>query len=306
VDIADFVFTIVAKDELNLPAYKGSAFRGLFGHSLRKVVCVTQMLECRDCMMRDNCAYAYIFETANSRDEHVAHPFVLEPPLTEAWLFPPGDTLKIRLILIGKAIEYIPFLIYTFREMGKRGIGARRGKFWLKKVTDGVEHTRMIYHHEEQRINMDFERKNLFLLQNVIADKLTLNFITPTALKSDGHITEHPDFEQIIKAIIRRLKALSYYHNGRMDEMYKLDWDAVNKIKAVRSDLRWYNWERKSSRQKKKISFDGLIGNIEFEGDLTPFTSLLRMGEVVHIGRGTVYGMGMYQMENDELNKGLI
>jgi hypothetical protein len=295
-DIAEFVFQIVAKEELNLPAYKGSAFRGLFGHSLRKVVCVTQMIDCRDCMLRDNCAYAYIFETANSRDEHVAHPFVLEPPLTEAWLFPPRDTLQVKLILIGKAIDYLPYLIYTFREMGKRGIGAQRGKFWLKQVVAGSPEGLLIYEHEKQQIHDGFARRNLMLIGDEPAKRLKLHLLTSTALKSDGLIADHLNFMQILKAVIRRLKALSYYHNGRMDSFFNVDWDAAKEIRTVHSDLQWYNWERYSNRQKTKIAFDGLIGSLEFEGDLTPFTRLLRMGEVVHIGRGTVYGMGMYRM----------
>jgi hypothetical protein len=34
-----------------LPPYKGSAFRGVFGHALKRVVCAVRQPECRDCLL---------------------------------------------------------------------------------------------------------------------------------------------------------------------------------------------------------------------------------------------------------------
>jgi len=44
----------------------------------------------------------------------------------------------------------------------------------------------------------------------------------------------------------------------------------------------------------------GLIGRVVYRGDLTPFTPYLRLGELVHVGKGTVMGMGRYQMEVEQ------
>lgn len=296
-EIASFQFDLVAKDELRLPPYKGSAFRGLLGHALLKTVCVVNKLQCVDCLLRQNCAYAYLFETFNDRNEKVAHPFLIEPPLTENTLYPAGDLLKVNVILMGRAIDYLPYIIHTFREMGKRGIGYSRGKFWVKEVylrSNGVK--QCIYNQEEQTINTRFERLNLFGLPKVPTEQITIQFITPTAIKVNNQVSRSINFEILIKTIIRRLKALSYYHNGRTEDLFKIDFERVQQIRTVSENLRPYYWERLSNRQKQKIGFEGFVGEIQFEGDLTPFSHLLAMGEHVHIGRGTVYGMGMYRM----------
>ena len=287
-------FKIVAKDELRLPYYKGSVFRGLFGYSLKKTVCVTKMSSFDGCLLRYNCPYAYIFETSNERNERVARPFVIEPPLTEKKLFPTGDTLEVNLILFGKAIEYIPYLVFTFKEMGRRGIGANNGKFWLQKVT---QDDKIIYDFEEQILHNTFKRYDLFKIKEEKANKVTIHFLTPTAIKYNGKINFEIDFLTLIKAIRRRLKALSVYHNEKLAKDIEIDFEAAEKIVVKKISLEPFQWKRYSNRQQQKIDFSGFIGEMELDGNLTPFMPLLRMGEIVHVGRGTVYGMGKYVVE---------
>jgi hypothetical protein len=36
----------------------------------------------------------------------------------------------------------------------------------------------------------------------------------------------------------------------------------------------------------------GFVGTVTFEGDLIPFLPLLRLGEIVHLEKGTAFGLG--------------
>ena len=49
--------------EAILPPYKGSTFRGVFGHALKKVVCALKRQECPQCLLKEKCVYALVFET---------------------------------------------------------------------------------------------------------------------------------------------------------------------------------------------------------------------------------------------------
>jgi hypothetical protein len=94
-EIAKYRLVIRPKEFLLLPEYKGSAFRGGFGHALRRVVCPFDDGQCyRGCIQPGRCAYSYVFETP--LPEEIAtifapirgaldapHPFVLEPPEEE-------------------------------------------------------------------------------------------------------------------------------------------------------------------------------------------------------------------------------
>lgn len=67
-------------------------------------------------------------------------------------------------------------------------------------------------------------------------------------------------------------------------------------IKTKESQLKWHDWKRYSSRQKTKIGMGGSLGEITFDGDVMPFFSLIKTGEVLHVGKGTSFGLGMYDV----------
>ena len=132
--VAKFRFTVYACEQIRLPDYKGAVFRGGFGYAFKKVVCVVKGKPCDACLLKQKCIYSYIFETPPPDDTEilrlypkVPHPFVIEPPVTEKQVFAPGEPFSFHLILIGNAIDYLPYFIYTFTELGKQGIGLGNG-----------------------------------------------------------------------------------------------------------------------------------------------------------------------------------
>ncbi len=56
-------FRCCFESEAILPAYKGSTFRGVFGHALKKVVCPFKDQTCASCRSKEKCVYAIAFET---------------------------------------------------------------------------------------------------------------------------------------------------------------------------------------------------------------------------------------------------
>jgi len=42
------------------------------------------------------------------------------------------------------------------------------------------------------------------------------------------------------------------------------------------------------------MSMGGFIGSLELAGDLSPFSPLLRMAEVLHVGKGATFGLGKF------------
>jgi len=48
-----YLFSSVFEDDAVLPYYKGSTFRGVFGHALKKVVCALRRQDCYGCLLRE-------------------------------------------------------------------------------------------------------------------------------------------------------------------------------------------------------------------------------------------------------------
>ena len=111
-EVAKYRLVLQARDEIHLPRYKGSAFRGAFGHALKRVVCAVRGVPCAGCMLRDRCVYACVFETPvpvgvniPSLNTYAPHPFVIEPPMDGKRTCTPGESMDIHLILIGRALH---------------------------------------------------------------------------------------------------------------------------------------------------------------------------------------------------------
>jgi len=67
-------------------------------------------------------------------------------------------------------------------------------------------------------------------------------------------------------------------------------------IKGKSQNLKWYDWERYSGRQETRLKMGGFVGDITFDGNVEPFMSLLKAGEVLHVGKGTGFGLGKYRI----------
>jgi len=319
IEYQQFNFRLTAKEPIILPAYKGSTFRGGFGYAFKRVVCAIRDKECPDCILKEKCIYSYVFETPPPSDTRIMrkyksapHPFVIEPPAEKRRGYKPGDEIQFGLTLIGRAIDYLPYFIYTFDELGKIGIGKGKAKYELKEVLcDG----KTIY---------DSETKTLKSFESVSLDvgiptlekgpvrpdlpgggeggffnkQLTLNFLTPTRIIFDGHLTLDLEFHILIRNLLRRLSLLYYFHcNGDPSEWdFKGIIEQSKEIKVEEKNLRWYDRERYSGRQETRMKMGGLVGEITFEGDVEPFMPLIKAGEVFHVGKGTGFGLGKYRI----------
>jgi len=101
-----------------------------------------------------------------------------------------------------------------------------------------------------------------------------------------------------MRVLLRRLSNLAYFHCGtELNLDFRGLIAAAEQIETVTSDLRWYDWERYSARQDVRMKLGGFVGRVTYRGDLQPFLPLLRLGEVVHIGKGTSFGLGKYVLE---------
>jgi len=69
-------------------------------------------------------------------------------------------------------------------------------------------------------------------------------------------------------------------------------------VKVKQKSLRWYDLERYSARQATKMKMGGFVGKITFEGNIEPFMPVIRAGEILHVGKGTGFGLGKYAVQS--------
>jgi CRISPR-associated endoribonuclease Cas6 len=241
---------------------------------------------------------------------------VKSAPITcsdSGWNLSPGDELVFDLLLVGRAIEYMPYVIYAVSEMAKRGLGANRVPFDLRQVAVVDEHrlSQTIYSGGGQRIDVPGHATKTLAeliqprLEQLRAagilslDELRLSFQTPARIRVDGDLQQALTFQLLVRNLLRRVSLLAAAHgSGRLDVDYRALIDRASSVRTRTSGLRWRDWERYSNRQRVKMSMGGFVGGVEYGGDaIQEFMPLIVAGEILHVGTGTGFGLGRYAIE---------
>ncbi|MDT8379304.1 MAG: CRISPR system precrRNA processing endoribonuclease RAMP protein Cas6 [Desulfotignum sp.] len=305
----NYSFHITLEDSAFLPFYKGSTFRGVLGHALKRIICALKHTTCKDCMLRTHCAYALVFETRHARSapegERVSdapHPLVIEPPLTPRQTFARGDSLQCNLLLFGEINQHLPYFVYAFEQMGKLGIGkqinGRRPGFSLAAVTLGET---CVYRKGADTITVPDSLPEITLYlnrQTPPVNKLRLRLITPLRITGREKGPADLPFDVLIRSLIRRCTALlNTWGQGEPNLNYTELARKAADVTITDNHLSWFDWKRYSARQDRKMFMGGLTGEITYTGDLTPFMPLLAMGQTVHAGKNTAFGLGKYTIE---------
>ncbi|HHV78324.1 MAG TPA: CRISPR system precrRNA processing endoribonuclease RAMP protein Cas6 [Firmicutes bacterium] len=316
--IALFEFSFRVQSKVLLPPYKGSALRGAFGTIFRRITCSERGLnDCSPCDLRSACPYGKIFEPGPPNNstrlrnlENVPRPFVLRPPLDAKLEYAPDDQIVFWVVLAGWAIEYLPYFIVALNELGHDGLGSKqngkRGKVELERVRmfnplypdeftvfDG----KIVYSPNDSLIVTGQQIDEETRLRSW--NPLTVEFLTMTRLKYENEFVASPPFHVLLRSLLRRYSTIAYFYHGIEPD---LDFAALIKeatgVRTVDSRLRWVDWERYSTRQKASMNMGGIIGTVTYSGDIEPFGSLLMLGELIHVGKGTTFGLGQYRLVN--------
>lgn len=299
-------FTFAAQDDLIMPVHRHAVLRKTLAFSMKRIACVFKRQRCEDCALKKSCTYAYLFETPQPEDQPVCknhtavpQPFVMYPEDDQKRTYRAEETLSVMLSLFGSAGKYLPYFLYAFEQLGRRGIGKGRGRFSLRQVAvadsqtvlyDGSDSVSPVMPHMEtwKELSSDAAYR--------INRRLTLRFMTPTRIKHKGAFVSVPDFPVLIKALQRRISDLSVYHCSRPFECdVRTLMDKAGQVHVFRKSLVWKRWGF-SDKNRSRMKLEGFVGEIIFEGDLSPFVSLIVLGTLTHVGKGASFGMGRYEI----------
>ncbi|HLF85610.1 MAG TPA: CRISPR system precrRNA processing endoribonuclease RAMP protein Cas6 [Nitrospiria bacterium] len=124
-----------------------------------------------------------------------------------------------------------------------------------------------------------------------------MNFLTPTRIVVNEDLVVDLEFHHLIRSLLRRISTLSYFHcEKRLELDFKGMIERAQDVKAKKRDLSWYDWERYSARQDVRMKMGGILGSVTFSGDLAEFMPYLLLGEHLHVGKGTSFGLGKYEV----------
>ncbi len=310
---AKFNFEIKAENDVVLPDYKGSTFRGVFGHIFKDVMCISHSGECGECSFDKVCMFKKIFDSpppSNSLKlrnySAVPHPYVIEPPLDQKNFYKKNEIIKFSLILIGQAISLFPYFAYSFGLAGKEGIGRqKKGKFIITKIINDKDKEVLYYYKNDELKSLNnYYSINDFTYKDSYKDErflVNLKFITPTRIIFNEKLVSEPEFHIYVRNALRRISNLNFFHCINDAGKLELELDFNYYIEksldiSSKKSLKWYSLDRYSNRQKTHMKLSGFIGDISFENVPYEYLWIIKLGELIHIGKNTTFGHGKYSL----------
>lgn len=297
-----------AEVSLALPPYAGSMLRGAFGHALLALSPLPHD-NGQPCALQAQCAYCQVFASqplpAHSLQKfsQMPVPYVVEPPTDGPQRLLAGQPFCFSLVLFGKAWQHLPTIVLAWERALHQGLGVLRSRCTLLAVqaesTD--THTRAPLWQAGQSYPTAPTLSTPPLSLNPLAQSANLHFHTPLRLQIQGKPACAHDLSarHLLITLARRWQLLQDVYLG--PEAPQLDFAALSEsahaIQIHAQDMQWVDWGRYSDRQQQAMQFGGLVGKLQLKGELAPFMQLLHLGQWLHVGKNTSFGLGGYTLD---------
>jgi hypothetical protein len=300
-------FEFISQDSLHFPRGKAAnILRGALGVIFRKIACIPDCTDVRNCGMSDRCPYARAFEPVASGEgpsglADSPRPFVFRARHLDGCTIGAREPFHFDLHVFTPERDVLAYFILTFAALAREGLGPRRGKAELLRVrclsAEGVP-DQTLYEQSVQMISAELRPVALDLTPPLNAPtKIRVDFLSPTELKHEHRIANRPEFPILFGRIRDRISTLRrLYGPGPLD----IDYQGTNLrsafVKMTNCQLRRQETERRSARTGQAHSIGGFIGTAEYEGDLAEFLPYLQAAKWTGVGRQSVWGKGEIQL----------
>ena len=308
--IQRYRFICVAETLVALPPYAGSTWRGLVAGTTKRAFCSTRTLDCNACAQWASCTYHRLFELPPSaspcpRAADRTHPIVLQLPCSTPRSLQPGDTFELGAVFIGAADALASSLAFAVLKGGEVGLGKGHGRYRLRAVLREQELAGGDWIDATTAHTPAFPTSAATeLVIPRLDNRLIVQLLTPLRLQRRKEMVGPDQLTAgvFLHNLVRRMSVLERDFGGdRHSEYWQTLKRAISDQPLANADLRWWDWERWSSRQGARMKLGGLVGSFPLDLDAAPgLWPWLWLCQWTHLGKGTVFGLGRYRLADGD------
>ena len=300
--LAKLEITYKAVDDIDLPSFSGSTFRGVFGHSLKKLSCISLDDNCINCPLSPECIYTNIFESRHTKINYKSFmgsnspptPFIIRPTASMKSNIYKNNDFKLELIVFGEFTNWVHYFLKALQIMGNNGAGKGNGKFKLIEVVN--KYTNQIIYDGDHYLFHDFTKKISFSMNPI--NYLNVNILSPIRIIKKNKMVNLFTPQIFFNEFSRRIKTINHYYGSSDLTFNYSDLLKETELITMKNRTKIKKISRYSNRQHKHVPITGIVGDLEFN-NLGPVTyNLLKAVEDIHIGKGTSYGLGQIEVKN--------
>ncbi|MBD3795670.1 MAG: CRISPR system precrRNA processing endoribonuclease RAMP protein Cas6 [Epsilonproteobacteria bacterium] len=262
-------------DTKDKPSYfMGSTLRGTFGHALKKVTCINPSYQCENCFAAASCIYYDFYEKPNA-----FHRYRFEIALG-------SERFDFGLYLFDDAIETLPYVLSALHQaLTQYGLSKNRYKF--DNFTISVNDQEVFNGKAFAPLNIQPKQ----IPTPHFSPNIKIKLLTPLRIKRDNQLlAQTVELEDILRSIYQKEQEFA---TGT--KAFKLDY--TPSYQSLLKALYYKPLLRKSGRQNKTIPVDGLMGELAVLGIDERSYRLLKLGEIIGVGKQTVMGLGRIEVE---------
>jgi hypothetical protein len=308
-ELLAFRFRFTARDSIYFPPGKSAnVVRGAFGTIFRQLVCIPECHDAKTCDKRATCPYAKIFEPVAPAGEGPSglkdwpRPFVFRAAHLDGQTIEPGRGFYFDVHLFDVKEPAIVYFVLAFAQVAKEGIGPRRGRAALNRVDqlNAEGKVAACVYDGASFIAKELPPPIVLDLSSEAekAAKVRVRFVTPTELKHGQLLATRPEFPVLFGRIRDRLSTLrALYGAGPLEIDFQAMGERAGEVKLTNLKLEFSEAERRSAKTGERHPLGGFVGVAEYEGSLDEFMPYLRAARWVGVGRQTVWGKGVIEVE---------
>jgi hypothetical protein len=281
-------FTFAPRATMPAQPYHGSAWRGAFGHALKRMVCAMRLRPCEGCALSAVCIYPQFFGADPAGE--ASRPYILCPDRAPPdGLLRAGLPFRLRMTLLPAAAPVAPYAVRALLAAAANGLTARRialDCLDIRDVATGLPIDPAAPLPEPLPAHCP-----------PAPSAVRLHLRTPLRLRLRGDLLTGRSLMpgHVVAAAIRRLRGLGLALSGGLAEAARRE-AATLRFDAPR--LGWLETTRFSTRQNTLMRLGGIVGEATLDLRQAPHVwPLLWATSILHLGKGASMGFGSIEAE---------
>lgn len=303
---AKYDFTLKFDSPILFDVYPLFVIRSVLGDKLRSICCRAKGKNCPECVFNKTCPYSWIFETILDKSNEAvpgrdrgSHPYFLSFPSKKFDNFQEKvDKLTFTLTLMGKAIEYFPYIFEAIKKAGKSGLLKERIPYSIESVvafdetlTDDEEN--LIKNATAKDFSMEIDSNKS---QKTEEKSYLVKFTSPLRINAENHILNTITAYQFFMATVRRMRTLCSMYGEVSDSDFEKP--LFNENSIYNENFVFIDLFRWSSRQKQSMKLGGIIGECKLSGSLSEMEEkLIEAASIFGIGKNNALGLGQVSVQ---------
>lgn len=272
---------VLRSSGLNFPEFSGGAWHGGLGMVLAK-----QSPE----------AFRRLYQT-----EPESRLYALRPPIQNR--FSVGEQLELRITLFGHGVDHALAVTQAIADLGRTGLRPG-GHFELIEARIIAPATEIVHLSEKNgflAVPRPYAAPEYLAVQPGRIDGCRIHFMTPLRIKEGNNLLRTvPTCAQLLRRIFSRLDQLAHVASeavplakGSRDEIYA----EAGRVEIKAYTLTSGDLERRSARSGQQMQFDGLVGTVDYAGEMRLVMPWLRLARLTQVGGKTAFGFGGLEIE---------